>query len=76
MPDEENASLERRDGSVEPASEFQAVRAIRLSVANYNTTLSSDSLDTGDRQENSHEPMAYRAKLTSCAKVREMRSGF
>jgi hypothetical protein len=53
MPHEENASLERRDSSVEPALEFQAIRAIRLSVANYNTTLSSDSLDTGTGSSNS-----------------------
>jgi hypothetical protein len=53
MPHEENASLERRDGSVEPALEFQAIRAIRLSLANYNTTLSSVSLATGTGSSNS-----------------------
>ena len=53
MPHDENASLERRDSSVEPALEFQAIRATRLSVANYNTTLSSDSLDTGTGSSNS-----------------------
>src|ERR1700680_2751703 len=33
--------------------EFRTMRATRLSVANYNTTLSSDSLETGTASSNS-----------------------
>ena len=39
--------LERCDSSAEPALVFRTIKATRLSVANYNTTLSSDSLETG-----------------------------
>ncbi len=42
-----------RDTSVEPALEFRAIKWIRVSVANYKTTLSSDSLDTGTGSSNS-----------------------
>jgi hypothetical protein len=50
---EEKASLERCDSSAEPALEFRTIKATRLSVANYNTTLSSDSLETGTGSSNS-----------------------
>jgi hypothetical protein len=53
MPHEENASLERCDSSAEPALEFRMISATHLSVANYNTTLSSDSLETGSGSSNS-----------------------
>jgi hypothetical protein len=39
--------LERCDSSAEPALVFRTIKATRLSVANYNTTLSSESLETG-----------------------------
>jgi hypothetical protein len=43
----EKASLERCDSSAEPALVFRTLKATRLSVANYNTTVSSESLETG-----------------------------
>jgi hypothetical protein len=49
----EKASLERCDSSAEPALAFRTIRATRLSVANYNTTLSSESLETGTGSSNS-----------------------
>jgi hypothetical protein len=48
----EKASLERCDSSAEPAL-FRTIKAIRLSVANYNTTLWSESLGTGTGSSNS-----------------------
>ena len=48
----EKASLERCDSSAEPAL-FRTIKAIRLSVANYNTTLWSESLETGTGSSNS-----------------------
>jgi hypothetical protein len=39
--------------SAEPALVFRMIKATRLSVANYNTTLSSDSLETGTGSSNS-----------------------
>jgi hypothetical protein len=50
---EQKASVERCDSSAEPALEFRTIKATRLSVANYNTTLSSDSLETGTGSSNS-----------------------
>ena len=50
---EQKASLERCDSSAEPALEFRTIKATRLSIANYNTTLSSDSLETGTGSSNS-----------------------
>ena len=49
----EKASLERCYSSAEPALVFRTIRATRLSVANYNTTLSSESLETGTGSSNS-----------------------
>jgi hypothetical protein len=49
----EKPSLERCDSSAEPALVFRTIRATRLSVANYNTTLSSESLETGTASSNS-----------------------
>ena len=49
----EKASLERCDSSAEPALVFRTIKATRLSVANYNTTLSSESLETGTGSSNS-----------------------
>ena len=49
----EKASLERCDSSAEPALVFRTIKATRLSVANYNTTLSSESLETGTGGSNS-----------------------
>src|SRR6266436_6845425 len=49
----EKPSLERCDNSAEPALVFRTIRATRLSVANYNTTLSSESLETGTGSSNS-----------------------
>jgi hypothetical protein len=49
----EKASLERCDSSAEPALVFRTIKATRLSVANYNTTLSSESLKTGTGGSNS-----------------------
>ena len=49
----EKASFERCDSSAEPALVFRTLKATRLSVANYNTTLSSDSLETGTGSSNS-----------------------
>jgi hypothetical protein len=48
----EKASFERCDSSAEPAL-FRTIKATRLSVANYNTTLSSESLETGTGSSNS-----------------------
>ena len=48
----EKASLERCDSSAEPAL-FRTIKATRLSVANYNMTLSSESLETGTGGSNS-----------------------
>ena len=45
--------LERCDSSAEPALVFRTIKATRLSVANYNTTLSSESLETGSGGSNS-----------------------
>ena len=45
--------LERCDSSAEPALVFRTIKATRLSVANYNTTLSSESLETGTGGSNS-----------------------
>src|SRR5260370_12547941 len=47
---EEKASLERCDSSAEPALEFRTIKATRLSVANYNTTLSSGQFRNRYRQ--------------------------
>jgi hypothetical protein len=47
----EKASLERCDSSAEPAL-FRTIKATRLSVANYNMTLSSESLETGTGSSN------------------------
>jgi hypothetical protein len=44
---------ERCDSSAEPALAFRTIKATRLSVANYNTTLSSESLETGTGGSNS-----------------------
>jgi hypothetical protein len=49
----EKASLERCDSSAEPALVFRTLKATRLSVANYNTTVSSESLETGTGSSNS-----------------------
>jgi hypothetical protein len=49
----EKPSLERCDSSAEPALVFRTIRATRLSVANYNTTVSSESLETGTGSSNS-----------------------
>ena len=49
----EKASLEHCDSSAEPALVFRTIKATRLSVANYNTTLSSESLETGTGGSNS-----------------------
>jgi hypothetical protein len=49
----EKASLERCDSSAEPALVFRTIKATRLSVANYNTTLWSESLETGTGSSNS-----------------------
>src|SRR5260370_12485070 len=49
----EKASLERCDSSAEPALVFRTIKATRLSVVNYNTTLSSESLETGTGSSNS-----------------------
>jgi hypothetical protein len=49
----EKASLERCDSSAEPALVFRTITATRLSVANYNTTVSSESLETGTGSSNS-----------------------
>src|SRR5437870_68379 len=49
----EKASLERCDSSAEPALVFRTIKATRLSVANYNTTLSSESLEAGTGSSNS-----------------------
>ena len=48
----EKASLERCDSSAEPALVFRTIKATRLSVANYNTTV-SESLETGTGSSNS-----------------------
>ena len=48
----EKASLERCDSSAEPAL-LRTIKATRLSVANYNMTLSSESLETGTGSSNS-----------------------
>ena len=58
----EKASLERCDSSAEPALVFRTIKATRLSVANYNTTLSSESLETGTGSSNS-----LRSGNESCA---------
>src|ERR1700693_1023498 len=49
----EKASLERCDSSAEPALVFRTIKATRLRVANYNTTLSSESLEPGTGGSNS-----------------------
>ena len=49
----EKASLERCDTSAEPALVFRMIKATRLSVANYNTTLSSERLETDTGSSNS-----------------------
>jgi hypothetical protein len=46
MPHEENASLEPRDSNARRV-EFRDHESTGLSVTNYNTMLSSDSLETG-----------------------------
>ena len=51
MPEKD--SLERCDSSAEPALVFRTIKATRLGVANYNTTLSSESLETGTGASNS-----------------------
>jgi hypothetical protein len=53
MSHEEDAFPERRDGNPQTGREFRIMRATRLSVANYNTTLSSDSLESGTGNSNS-----------------------
>jgi hypothetical protein len=45
-------SLNVRDDNPRPGREFRTMRATRLSVANYNTTLSSDSLESGTGSSN------------------------
>ena len=47
MSHEEKLSLSVRHGNRKIGREFRTMRATRLSVANYNTTLSSDSLESG-----------------------------
>jgi hypothetical protein len=49
----EKASLERCDSSAEAALVFRTIKATRLSVVNYNTTLPSESLKTGTGGSNS-----------------------
>src|SRR6266481_6575412 len=49
----EKASLERCDSSAEPALVFRTLKATRLSVANYNRMVSSESLETGTGSSNS-----------------------
>ena len=49
----EKASLERCDSSAEPALVFRTLKATRLSVGSYNTTVSSESLETGTGSSNS-----------------------
>jgi hypothetical protein len=51
MPEKD--SLERCDSSAEPTLLFRTIKATRLGVANYNTTLSSESLETGTGGSNS-----------------------
>ena len=59
----EKASFERCDSSAEPALVFRTIKATRLSVANYNTTLSSESLETGTGSSNSLRSAKQSRKL-------------
>jgi hypothetical protein len=51
MSHEENALLNVRDGKPQTGG-VRTMRATRLSVANYKTTLSSDSLESGTGSSN------------------------
>jgi hypothetical protein len=72
----EKASLERCDSSAEPALVFRTIKATRLSVANYNTTLSSESLETGTGGSNSlrsaNESASCRLFRTDCQESERM----
>src|SRR5713226_4755327 len=59
----EKASLERCDTSAEPALVFRTIKATRLSLANYNTTVSSESLETGTGSSNSLRSASKSAML-------------
>jgi hypothetical protein len=63
MSHEENALLERRHGNPQTGREFRTIRATRLGVANYNTTLLSDSLESGTGSSNSLRS-AKRSEMT------------
>jgi hypothetical protein len=47
------SASQMRSGVGQTGMEFRTMRATCLSVANYNTTLSSDSLETGTGSSNS-----------------------